>query len=366
MLKTSTSLSLLAWLCALWAILAPLARAQDDNVGIIKVTATQNDAEVYIEDESVGTAPVTRYLQAGEYTLRILRDGYDPFVRRVEVLPNTTVEVFAELRPGGGTVEFVVEPPGATLILNDSEEWPTPVRLKDRAEGTYTYRLEAEGHETFEGTFEFTKGQNLLIRETLPASEGLVSISSNPAGARIRSGSDVLGTTPVTLDTLSPGVHRFLLDLPGHALVAESVDTTGGAKGQVEAYIPRDGVPVTINTGVPGASVMLAGVPIGSGEVVTFKGVERATYDLRITAPSYIPAETTLDISSAKRIDMRAKLRTTGSSSLRRVRPLTSRWTFWTATGVGVAAIAVGGVAAAGALGPDAPRPQGDVVVTFP
>jgi hypothetical protein len=340
------------------------ARAES-TMGIAKIASVPQPARVSIDGSFVGETPLTRYVPVGRHVLRVESDHYDPYVRRIDVSPDTTLEVRAELAPGGNTIEFAVEPTGASVLLNDDEEWPTPVRLS-RPPGHYTYRLTAPGYAPQRGEIDFDDGENVLVQAQLFAADGLVTITSEPGGARVRLGDEVLGTTPLTVDGIAKGPHTFLFDLPGHALATGHVDTTDGMSATVEAFLTKNGVPVSVDTGEPTAEVRIEGVPVGSGELVTFRVAQRTPYHLLVEAQGFEPGATTLTVDpDASKVTLRAGLKANGHSTLKEVKPLTKQWSFWGATGAGVLIAAVGTFAALSDPGPE-PIPPGDATVPFP
>ena len=341
------------------------ADSAESTMGIAKITSVPQPARVSIDGELVGETPLTRYVAVGRHVLRVETDHYDPFVRQVEVASASTLEVRAELAAGGNTIEFSVEPVGATVLLNDHEEWPTPVRLS-RAPGHYTYRLTAPGYAPQRGEIDFADGENVLVEATLLAVDGLVTLTSEPMGARVRLGDEVLGTTPITVQGIPRGPHTFLFDLSGHALATGHVDTTDGLSATVEGFLSKNGVPVSVDTGESTAEVSVEGVPIGTGELVTFRVAQRTPYHLLVEAPGFEPGTTTLTVApDANKVTLRASLKASGRSTLREVKPLTKRWSFWGATGAGVLIAAAGTFAA---LSDPEPQtvPPGDGTVTFP
>jgi hypothetical protein len=340
------------------------ARA-DATMGIAKIASVPQPARVTIDGSFVGETPLTRYVPAGSHVLRVETDHFDPYVRRVDVSPDTTLEVRAELAPGGNTIEFAVEPAGATVLLNDEEEWPTPVRLS-RAPGHYTYRLIAPGYAPQRGEIEFHDGENVFVQAQLLAADGLVTITSDPVGARVRLGDDVLGTTPLTVQGITKGPHTFLFDLPGHALATGHVDTTDGMSATVEAFLTKNGVPVSVDTGEPTAEVRVEGVPVGSGELVTFRVAQRTPYHLLVEAQGFEPGATTLTVGpDESKVELRAGLKSSGRSTLKEVKQLTKKWSFWGATGAGVLIASAATFAALSGPDPET-LPPGDATVPFP
>lgn len=344
-----------------WSVDA-LAQAQDS--GLLRVTTSVPGATVYIDNQLAGDAPYTAALSPGAHTVRVTADNFDPFVRRVTIVSGSTIDLKADLLAGNGTVEFVVDAPGARLILNGKDEYPTPVRLRDLAPGTFGWRIEAPGHEPTEGSFEFRKGANLLFAPVLQSSAGRFEISSRPEGAEVFIDGQRRGQTPLSLQDVDPGIHQVLVDLRGHATVLRTIDTSDGSKGIVDVRLPESGAALTVKTNRRSAEVLLNGVRVGEGRKVRLPEIERGRYTLTVRDGASEAVETRIEVPEDGGAWWRARLDEDGSR-LRETTPITRTWYFWTGAGVVASGAAVGGLVAYNASIPD-PIPAGDIVVSLP
>ncbi|MDP6931682.1 MAG: PEGA domain-containing protein [Myxococcota bacterium] len=344
-------------------------RVRDDvPTGMLYVKSPAASSEVYIDNVLVGTAPLNKSIPAGSHTVRVTADNYDPFVRRVEVTPGVTQDVIARLSPGSGTVEFFVTPKGAKVTLDDQDELPTPVRLRELTQGRHVYRIEAPGHEPRDGSFDFQTGRNLLITHELRSSAGIVQITSSPPGATIRLDDTVVGQTPLTLEDVSAGPHAIRLDLRRYATVFRLMDTSDGSRGHIEARLPRTGSQLTVHTGRRYGRVYLQGSLAGSGRHVHMRNLERGIYRIKVEAAGFIPLESQIDVPPMGRKSFRTDLVADGSgvpSQLAEVQPLFKRWTFWTGAGIVAVGAGIGGYFVLQAALPQAIE-LGDLVVPLP
>lgn len=353
-----------------WTGLVGTAQAQEAEAptGIVRITSPQPGATVHIDNELAGTAPVTKYLPAGKHFIRVSVDGFDPFVRRVQIDAGTTTDVAAQLFPGEGTVEFIVEPPGARLLINGKDEWPTPVRLSDIRPGRYTYQLDAPGHESTQGEFEFQRGRNLLQFHRLKNTAGLFEITTKPEGARVWLDGETVGGSPAMVEDVPSGVHVVQVELDGYGTAFRKLDNSDGSKGEVHVRLKEGGAALSIATGDPNAQVAVYGTTIGTGNTVKLKAVERGRYDVSVSAPGMGTAQGRLDVPANGRVAYRAKLPgpdARGPGRIVRVRPIYERWTFWTGIGLVGAGAGAGGYLAWKAAQPE-PIPEGDVIITLP
>ncbi len=342
--------------------------------GMLRVNTDQGTAAVYLGTEEIGNTPINRYMEPGSYTIRVLKDGFEPFVRKIQIRANQSTDVSARLFKGEGSVEFVVEPAGAILTLNGTEdEWPTPVRLKDLEERQYRYKITMPGYEQEEGSFVFEKGKNILIASRMNSSAGLLTVISRPPGALVILDGEQVGTTPLNLEEVESGKHTVQLIQRGYASVFRQIDTSDGSKGEVEARMPRRGVPLTVRTGDPGSSLSIEGMRFGPQANYRFGPVERGRYELLITAPDKKTIEQPVEVPLSGTALYRAKLRPqdgAAPSVIAKSQPFYRHWAFFTAVGGGavlggtIAAIAMANSDSSSSTGTS--TPNGDVLITLP
>ncbi len=338
------------------------------QTGVVRIQSPRPGSMVYIDNELVGEAPITRYLSVGAHTIRVAADGFDPDVRRVEVIADRTIDVHPQLIAGNGTVEVQCSVRGAMLVLNDQRTLPLPLRLSNFADGDYRYRIEAEGYEPEQGTFSFRRGKNILIVSRLKSSEGLVEVITRPEGARIWFNGESVGTSPLQLEDVSPGEHKIKIEHPGHASVYRLLDTSAGGKGVVELKLRSEGAAIQIQTGRTDATVTLEGIEVGTGANLRIDALNRGRYTLVVSAPDHEPAEARITVPAKGKLVWKAKLKPAGSkggSDLSEVKPLFNRWTFWAGVGGGTVAAGTAALVVLKAIQPE-PIPEGDLIVTPP
>lgn len=370
--------SLVLVACWMLAVAAPPAAAQAPapaapapppvEQGVLKVTCAKPGAIVYIDNVEVGAAPVTKYLPAGDHTVRVVADNHDPFVRRVTLKANVRSDVDAVLVAGTGTAEFVVGVAGAKVSLDGGPETPLPVRLRDLPAGEHRYRITAPGHEPATGSFTFVQGRNYLFAPALQPSRGAFSVTTAVAGARVFVDGALVGETPLSTEGIAPGAHVVRVEAEGRGAVYLLIDSSDGAPVSLSPELPRGGAKVRIKTGDEAAVLKMAGVEIGRGALVELGTLAEARLPLVVEAPGRKPADGRVEVPARGRrtwdVDwVAADAR--GRSSLNEIPPLTRRWGFWALVGAGAAGVGTGVGLAAVANRP-VPPPDGDIVVTLP
>lgn len=325
---------------------------------ILKVRGTVEGADVYVNGIAVGKTPFTTYLPPGSHQIRVVADGFDPYVRKIELIADRTLDVNAALTPGPGTLEFN-GPAGAHVFLDGTDRGPVPIRLPAPSPGVHEWRVEAPLFETAAGRVDFVAGRNFLLDVKLASSAGIFVIESRPAGARVLLDGREVGVTPLRLDGIGLGKHGVQLVAEGRATVTRSVDTSAGVRGEVKATLADKGAALVVTTGSDDAKVFLNDAPIGEGSTVRLASVEKGRARLRVVRDGRESAHTIVLPARGT-----VSLKMAGDAIVER-KPLTRRWGFWAAVGGGVAAGGAAAIVVAAANAPE-PAPTGDTVVALP
>ncbi len=335
-------------------------------MGTIAVTASVQGAIVFVDGEEIGTAPLSKSIAPGQHDVRVVVDYFDPFVRRVRVEPDRTFTVDARLRSGRGTVEFVTEPRGVTVLVDGQPLGKAPIRVTDLPAGGHRYLLERAGFESVDGRFEFREGKNVLIRASLDSSSGLFIVETTPAGATVELDGDVAGQTPLRRTDLPQGIHTVQVSLDGYATAFRRYDTSEGGKAEFTARLFEDAAKVLIHTGRNDARVFVEGSLVGEGRKINLGAVQRGRYEIQVEAPGYETLTEKVMVPTMGRTAIRAKLSDTkGRGEITVLPPLTRRWGFWVAAGA-LASASVPAAIVVVAAGQPEEQPSGDLTVVVP
>jgi hypothetical protein len=347
-----------AVLALLLAVVGWFLPAHADTTGILKVRSNVEAAEVWVDGALLGKAPLTKYIAVGSHQVRVVADNYDPFVRKVDVSADKTVEIQAQLTPGPGTVELV-GPPGARLSLDGVDKGALPLRLPAPSSGKHEWSVTAPKFEAGTGSFEYTPGKNLLITVELTPSRGIWVVESTPAGATVVLDGHEVGKTPLRLTDIEPGPHAVLVDGGANGLVVRNVDTTDGSRGEVKVSLPKNGATLEVNTGHAEGEVRIDGVLVGSGAKVAIGPIEKGRVKMEIRGSGQSVSDT-VSIPSRGTLHLHAV-----GDEITEQKPLVQRWGFWAVVGGAAVAGGVTTAAVVNGLQP-ADAPVGDSVVSLP
>ena len=370
------------FLCSVWFLFGALAQAQEPEntpepatetqsteMGILKISAP-TIAQVYIDHKVVGSTPLELTLTAGKHLVRVVADGFDPFVRRIRIAANEPQNLTAQLSRGGGTVEFASPISKATVQVDGKEPQILPYRLKSITSGEHSWKMSAPGYEEKTGSLIFSPGQNLYIYTDLSSSAGMAIFETTPEGAEVfmEKAYTPMGLTPYNAEGLQLKEHTVFLRAKGYASAFRTMDNRDGNKGIIKTSLSTFGADVTISTNHKDASITIEGIEVGQGKKVALGKIERGIYNLFVTTPEGLSASTRMSVPTTGSIHFRAELYPKDSkkkSAISIVPPLWKEWYFWAGLGGAVAITSVSSVVIID-LNKPIPAPKGNAAVTLP
>jgi hypothetical protein len=138
----------------------PAPRGEDiAALGSISVSSSVDGASVYLDDELVGEAPVTRDdIPAGRHRVRVESAGHEPFETDVRVRAGKRAEVEATLDLLAPSLRVESDVPGATVFLDRNYVGTTPVDIKSVSPGEHELTVSADGFDMHAETVSVESG----------------------------------------------------------------------------------------------------------------------------------------------------------------------------------------------------------------
>lgn len=175
----------------------------DHSPGYLLITSVPNGAQVSINGESSGPAPVAKQLMAGNYTVDISSSGYLSAHKVVNLGEKKTVMVNATLGRGA-TINVFSSPDGAQIILDGFGNGKTPKTLTPVKAGEHVVELRMDGYESSLTRLSLEPGDVKTVDVTMKKTQGsslapgTLSVTSTPSGATVIELGRILGKTPLT------------------------------------------------------------------------------------------------------------------------------------------------------------------------
>lgn len=148
----------------------PPRKRNGPTTGTVEVFCFVKGAEVELNGQSVGQAPLTKAitLKPGTYTVRVHKRGYTEFIETVSVEAGKNVELEADLIAFAGIVKINANVAGASVAVDGKLAGKVPFD-KDIQAGKHTITVQAEGHEPFSQELDIQAGKRHAVDVELKA-----------------------------------------------------------------------------------------------------------------------------------------------------------------------------------------------------
>ena len=93
--------------------------------------------------------------------------------------------------------------------------------------GDYVLEAQAEGYLDLEQPFTVTDDEHQLLALEMEKKPGHLKVTTNPKNAEIVVAGEVVGTSPMTISPLTPGIHQLEINAPRYFSETASVDIEG-------------------------------------------------------------------------------------------------------------------------------------------
>ena len=198
----------------------------------LSVTSNPAGAKVYFDGNYKGITPLTISLSKGSYNIKIIKDGYKAYAKNIDVESGGTVNVSAVLTALKGTLSITSTPSDAEVYVDNKNTYKTtPAIINDIPLGTHTVTLKKEGYKDYTKSITVNAEETVKIIATLEKKEapspqtGTLSISSNPAGAKVYIKGEYKGITPLLL-TLKTGSYNVKVTKSNYRDYTKSITIT--------------------------------------------------------------------------------------------------------------------------------------------
>lgn len=191
--------------------------------GAIEVKSTPEGAAVYLDgdDTDEKTNTILADLEPGDYTVKLVLEGYDDWEKDVTVEGGDTVTVEATLVANAfGALQVNSTPvQGAEIWLDgDSTGVATDAFFDSLAVGSHTLKLTLKDYKDWDTTVTIVKDEIDTVNAVLVLKTGSIQVNSTPTGADIfLDGVDKETVTNALLTDVTLGDYTIKLTLDGYA-----------------------------------------------------------------------------------------------------------------------------------------------------
>ncbi|MBU4484600.1 PEGA domain-containing protein, partial [bacterium] len=203
----------------------------------LKLETTPEDVQIYLNEKLMGySTPLTigNLTPDTEHTLRILREGYKPYIDKILFSEKETRNIsiiLDRVGPVYGTIDIKTEPAGATVYIDDTEtNYKTPTTISEvSADEKHKLGLFYPNYKFWQTMFDVGPDAIEHFQVQLAIDYGQIDIKTTPPGAEVLLNEKFIGVSPLKEDFIVPGrTYTVTLSLPGYKTWRQEVKVHGG------------------------------------------------------------------------------------------------------------------------------------------
>lgn len=198
-------------------------------------------------------------LREGSYTVHVRKQGYYDVNQSVEIDESPSRTIVVEMRKLPGQLTVITDPAvDAIVTVDDSRVGTAPYGPLEVEPGTHSVSVQADRFLPFSQRLSVPGlGLQQTLEVQLVPLWADVGISSNPSGAAVYRGTEVIGETPLSLE-LMEGAHSLSMIKDGFKAWDFSVD----AQANIDQVLP------TVQLEPANAQLRVSSIPRGANVTV--------------------------------------------------------------------------------------------------
>lgn len=245
-----------------------LAGQAGGDIGTYRVHGNVNGAKVYFDGEykgeiADGILDVPAYLTGKPpVSFTMEKEGYYLYTGPIHSVPakGATVHIYATMHAMRvteyGRIHLLVTPVLADVSIDGTPAGEVPesgiLIIRDVIPGSHRIHVSKPGFTSENITVTVGRNEIVKVPVTLPpAFSGSVTVTSNPAGARILLDGQEAGVTPQTIADLPLGMHMLVLKMEGYQDYTEQILVAGEETTVSASLVPapaQAGIGLSLST----------------------------------------------------------------------------------------------------------------------
>jgi len=188
--------------------------------------STNPNANIYIDNNRVGSGTYTGRVVAGLHTFEARKDKHHNDSKKLELISGTNKELSLHPKPMYGILKIVSTPFSADYIvkskLTDNYTGTTPNTIRKLLVGEYTVSISKTGYSSETRTVNIKENETEEINIELSSGKQ-ITINSAPQGAKLYIDNNYKGITPYTTE-FSFGKHNVKLSKAYYENLTQSIE----------------------------------------------------------------------------------------------------------------------------------------------
>lgn len=227
-------------------------------------------AEVLVDGELLGTTPIDgAEVPAGLHRFVVRARNHLPAEQELEIRGMGEPQALElDLVPNWAPVTLATEPPGARVLIDGMEAGTTPLTAQVEA-GERVMKIELAGYKPAERGLTVIAGEPVELPPIeLSEADGIMTLSTTPAGANVTVDGQFRGRTPLEIE-ITPGVsHEISLAKPGYSAATKRVRLGPGDRDRLAVTLAPILGSVRVVASPGDAELLVDGQPAGEANQV--------------------------------------------------------------------------------------------------
>ena len=146
--------------------------------GGLEIRSEPNEAKVWVNGREMGLTPLVMSAKAGQYLVRVFREGYEVYEEWVQIEGGGQKDVRVSLKKILGDLTIQADPSNAIIYLDGKAVGTGTYQGKGLTPKVYRVRVVKEGHEDWERDVLVEEGKKVEIISRLGKKEKEVTVPS--------------------------------------------------------------------------------------------------------------------------------------------------------------------------------------------
>lgn len=241
--------------------------AQGDTGSLI-ISSHPLGADIFLDGKSIGKATrniILEKVAIGIHYVEWGMDHYENCTKLVDIEKGEIATAYCDLKAKLGNIMVKSDPPGASVILDNTVRGKTDITLYGVLEGPHKVTVRYSGYydcilPVYVG--DMTTESLHCTLEEIPTT-GTIAANSTPRGADVYLDMVNVGTSNITIRRIEPGTHTVLLRKYGFDDWSVTLDVVAAKTYDLNAILVPTNATLVLLSNPSGADIFFQGLRVG-------------------------------------------------------------------------------------------------------